>query len=201
MEKLKITQAVIVEGKYDKIKLSAVLDANIICTNGFGIYKDKNAVELIKHYAKTCGIIILTDSDSAGHQIRNHLKSMIPDGNIINLYIPEIFGKEKRKNTPSKEGMLGVEGISIEMLRSIFERSGVLLQDKPDQETVTRNDFYQLGLSGKPNSSELRKNLCKKLNLPCSLSAKALVGYVNTVCDKKTLSDLVGQIIAEQSCK
>ncbi|MBQ2580269.1 MAG: toprim domain-containing protein, partial [Ruminococcus sp.] len=115
MEKLKVAQAIVVEGKYDKIKLSAVVDGVIICTNGFGIYKDKTTAELIRFYARTSGIIILTDSDSAGFQIRNHLKGLIQGGKVTNLYIPEIFGKEKRKSLPSKEGKLGVEGIDADI--------------------------------------------------------------------------------------
>lgn len=199
MEKLKVSQAIIVEGKYDKIKLSAFIDGVIICTNGFGIYKDKNTAELIKLYAQTNGLIVLTDSDTAGQRIRNHLKGLVPQGSIINLYIPEIFGKEKRKTAPSKEGKLGVEGIGIEMLKEIFERSGVLAQHSENNERITRNDFYELGLSGKPYSSVLRKKLCISLGIPSDLSAKALVDYVNVVCDKDRLSMLVDNILAEMS--
>ncbi len=197
MEKLKLSQAVVVEGKYDKIKLSAFIDGVIICTNGFGIYKDKNTAELIKRYAKTSGLIVLTDSDTAGQRIRNHLKGLVPQGSIINLYIPEIFGKEKRKSAPSKEGKLGVEGISIEMLKDIFERSGVNVQNIDNKEQITRNDFYELGLSGRPNSSELRKKLCASLGIPSDLSAKALVDYVNIVSSKDELSKLVDNILAQ----
>lgn len=199
MEKLKVSQAIVVEGKYDKIKLSAVIDGMIICTNGFGIYKDKNIVELIKTYARTSGIIVLTDSDSAGFQIRNHLKGMIPDGKMINLYIPEIFGKERRKTSPSKEGKLGVEGIDVKTLREIFEKSGVMLDSDDKTEHITTADFYELGLSGKPYSSQLRKELCKTLDLPVNLTAKALADYVDRTMDKPKFSQLVEQILSEQS--
>ncbi|MBQ8119618.1 MAG: DUF4093 domain-containing protein [Ruminococcus sp.] len=201
MEKLKISQAIVVEGKYDKIKLSAVIDGMIICTNGFGIYKDKSIVELIRLYAKTSGIIVLTDSDSAGFQIRNHLKGLVPDGNIINLYIPEIFGKERRKNAPSKEGKLGVEGIDVGTLREIFERSGVLTAEDIGTETITAKDFYELGLSGKPYSSNLRRELCKTLGLPVNMTSKALADYVSRTCGKQKLLQHVEEITRKLSCK
>lgn len=201
MEKLKISQAIVVEGKYDKIKLSAVIDGMIICTNGFGIYKDKSIVELIRLYAKTSGIIVLTDSDSAGFQIRNHLKGLVPDGNIINLYIPEIFGKERRKNAPSKEGKLGVEGIDVGTLREIFERSGVLTAEDTGTETITAKDFYELGLSGKPYSSNLRRELCKTLGLPVNMTSKALADYVSRTCGKQKFLQLVEEITRKLSCK
>ena len=199
MEKLRVSQAIVVEGKYDKIKLSAVVDGMIICTNGFGIYKDKNTVDLIKTYARTSGIIVLTDSDSAGFQIRNHLKGMIPDGKMINLYIPEIFGKERRKTSPSKEGKLGVEGIDVKTLREIFEKSGVLLDADDKTEHITTADFYELGLSGKQYSSQLRKELCKTLDLPVNLTAKALADYVDRTMDKPKLSQLIEHILSELS--
>ena len=201
MEKLKISQAIVVEGKYDKIKLSAVIDGMIICTNGFGIYKDKSIVELIRLYAKTSGIIVLTDSDSAGFQIRNHLKGLVPDGNIINLYIPEIFGKERRKNAPSKEGKLGVEGIDVGTLREIFERSGVLTAEDIGTETITAKDFYELGLSGRLYSSNLRRELCKTLGLPVNMTSKALADYVSRTCGKQKLLQLVEEITRKLSCK
>ena len=200
MEKLKVAQAIVVEGKYDKIKLSAVVDGVIICTNGFGIYKDKTTAELIRFYAQTSGIIILTDSDSAGFQIRNHLKGLIQGGKITNLYIPEIFGKEKRKTLPSKEGKLGVEGIDADILRDVFERSGVLAEQAPRGKKLTKSDLYDLGLSGRPNSSFLRKELCKNLGLPCSLSTNALIDHLELLGESADLSELVDKINAESSC-
>ena len=200
MEKLKVAQAIVVEGKYDKIKLSAVVDGVIICTNGFGIYKDKTTAELIRFYARTSGIIILTDSDSAGFQIRNHLKGLIQGGKVTNLYIPEIFGKEKRKSLPSKEGKLGVEGIDADILRDVFERSGVLSQQAPKGKKLTKSDLYDLGLSGRSNSSFLRKELCKKLGLPCSLSANALIDHLELLGESVDLSELVDEINAASSC-
>ena len=124
-EKLKLSQAVIVEGKYDKIKLSGIIDAFIIETNGFGIFKDKEKLAFIKKLANEKGIVVLTDSDHAGFMIRNYISSGIPKDRIINVYIPDVYGKEKRKAKPSKEGKIGVEGMSREVLLNAFERAGV----------------------------------------------------------------------------
>ncbi len=194
MQKIKLSQVIIVEGKYDKIKLGSVVDAAIICTNGFGIYNDPETVSLIRQYAAASGVIILTDSDSAGLQIRNHIKSIIPQGRIINLYIPEIMGKEKRKSTASREGKLGVEGIDPQLLRELFEKAGLNDENSTDRELLTRNDLYTLGLSGKADSSSLRKKLCKELGLPLNLSAKALLDYLNTAFAKEDAVRIIRRI-------
>ena len=183
--RLHLTQAVVVEGKYDKIKVSAVIDAVIIVTNGFGIYKNKQTQELIRLYAKTCGIVILTDSDTAGARIRGHIKSIVPEGKVISLYVPEIFGKERRKPAPSKEGKLGVEGMSVQVIRETFERAGLLSSDTDEREKLTRQDFYELCLSGAPESRERRRNLCILLGLPEGLSAPALLDAVNALYDRE----------------
>lgn len=184
MDKLKISQAVVVEGKYDKIKLSSFIDGTIIATNGFGIYKDKETAELIRCYAKKQGIIILTDSDTAGFRIRGHIKSIVPDGKIINLYAPEIFGKEKRKAQPSKEGKLGVEGIDVSRLRELFEKAGVCDDFAENKDSITKMDLYDLGLTGHSNSSALRDEVIEKLDLPKLLTAKALLEMLNTMFSK-----------------
>ena len=184
MEKIKIRQAIVVEGKYDKIKLSEIIDGVILVTNGFGIYKDKDTLNLIKFYARERGLVILTDSDYAGAQIRGHIKSEIPDCEIINVYVPEIFGKEKRKNRPSKEGKLGVEGIDGKIILEAFRRAGLLEEKITPKNPVTKNDFYFLGLSGGENSSQLRKQICLSLSLPTTLSAAALREAVNTMFDR-----------------
>ena len=194
MEKIKISQAIIVEGKYDKIKLGSVVDAVIICTNGFQIYKDTETVELIKLYARTSGIIIITDSDTAGFRIRNHLKSVISDGRITNLYIPEIFGKEKRKTAPSREGKLGVEGIDPVLIRQVFENAGFLENSVEQKDVLSRNDMYELGLSGHPNSSLLRIAVCEQLGLPHNLAAKALLDYLNTAMTKQQAEQITALV-------
>ncbi|MGN1133474.1 MAG: toprim domain-containing protein [Oscillospiraceae bacterium] len=186
MEKLKISQAVIVEGKYDKIKLSSFLDAIILTTNGFGIYKDEDLKTMVRYYADSCGIIILTDSDTAGFRIRGYIKRIVPEGKIINIYAPEIFGKEKRKTEPSKEGKLGVEGINVSVLKSLFEKAGVIgeISAKSEGEKITMPDFYELGLYGKSDSTKRREILLKAMNMPLLVSPKAMLEIVNTMFSK-----------------
>ena len=191
MEKLKISQAIVVEGKYDKIKLSSFVDGVIIVTNGFGIYKDKEIAQLIRYYAKTKGIIVLTDSDTAGFRIRGHIKSIVPDGKIINLYAPEILGKEKRKAQPSKEGKLGVEGINVQLLRELFEKAGVVGTVAENTDPVTKTDFFEMGLTGHENSSILREKVLEKLGLPKLVSSKALLEIVNSQFSKDEFYDFM----------
>ena len=191
MEKLKISRAIIVEGKYDKIKLSSLIDGVIIVTNGFGVYKDPDTVALIRFYAEKSGIIILTDSDSAGFRIRGHIKSIVPKGDIVNVYIPEIFGKEKRKSEPSKEGMLGVEGVSADIIREAFEKAGVIGETVQDREKITKMDFYDLGLSGGENSASFRQRLSKSLSLPSRITTGALLEIVNAMFDRQDFFDYV----------
>lgn len=195
---IKLKQAVIVEGKYDKIKLSSIVDATIIETDGFKIFKDKEKLELIKTLSKKCGVIILTDSDSAGFKIRSFVAQTLDKKDVIHVYIPDFFGKEKRKAQPSKEGKLGVEGVSKQAILSAFERAGVLCEDvgeKTDKtEPITKADFFIDGISGCPNSQQLRKALLKHLDLPEKLSSNSLVTVLNTLFTKdeykKTVSDV-----------
>jgi ribonuclease M5 len=194
MEKLKIPYAVVVEGKYDKIKLSSIIDSPIIVTNGFGIYKNSETARLIRYYAEKTGIVILTDSDTAGFRIRGHIKSIVPKGKIINLYSPEIFGKEKRKIQPSKEGKLGVEGISAEKLRKLFVDSGLVNDAKSSENPITSLDFYELKLSGSSNSGLYRKRILNAMNLPENLTAKALLEAVSARYSKEEFIQLVQKI-------
>jgi ribonuclease M5 len=196
--RLRIKQAVVVEGKYDKIKLSAVIDAVIIVTNGFGIYKNSETADLIRFYARSSGIIILTDSDTAGARIRGHIKSIVSEGEIISLYVPEIFGKEKRKTSPSKEGKLGVEGMSVQILRETFEKAGLLSEDSEPREKITKQDMYELGLSGGADSREKRRHLCASLSLPENLSAPALLDALNTLMDRPHLRSYMNGIADER---
>lgn len=191
MEKLKISQAVVVEGKYDKIKLASLIDAVIIVTNGFGVYKNKDTAELIRYYAKKQGIIVLTDSDTAGFRIRGHIKSIVPEGTVINLYAPEVFGKEKRKDKPSKEGKLGIEGIAVDRLKEVFEKAGVTTEKTTEHMSVTSLDFYELGLTGHPNSSALRAKVIERLDLPKLLTPKALLEVINTMFERKDFIDFI----------
>lgn len=179
-------KAIIVEGKYDKIRLSSFIDGVIITTNGFDIYKNKEKQRLIKFYAEKSGIIILTDSDRAGFQIRSFIKSFVDNDKITNVYTPDIFGKEKRKDKPSKEGKLGVEGISNEILETALKRCGAL-GDKRAEALITVYDLYDLGLVGEQNSSSKRQSLLKALDLPVHVSTKALLEILNRTFEKDEL--------------
>ncbi len=191
---LRVEQAIIVEGKYDKIKLSSLIDGVIIQTNGYGIFKDKEKVALIKFYAEKTGIIILTDSDSAGFMIRNYIKGIVPNDRITNVYIPDVFGKEKRKNKPSCEGKIGVEGIDKAVILEAFAKAGIVSSEGKKRDSITRLDFFELGLSGCANSSELRKSLLKRLQLPELLSTQGLLEVVNTILTKGELVNMITEI-------
>lgn len=176
---IKLKQAVIVEGKYDKIKLSSFLDALIITTNGFGIFKDSEKRAFLRLLAKEFGLVIMTDSDSAGQVIRQHLKSVITEGEITQVYLPQIKGKEKRKQSSSAQGYLGVEGLSEECITEALKKSGVLFTNGEISETLTKADLFELGISGRENSSFFRKKVLRKLCLPDMLSTSALLEYIN----------------------
>jgi len=182
MEKIFIKQAIIVEGKYDKIKIGSFVDTLIITSDGFRIFKDKEKLALIREIAKRDGIIILTDSDVAGFKLRSYLKSVAKDAEIINIYIPQIKGKEKRKPVPSKQGLLGVEGIDINTLKALFEKAGVIgeISNLPKKQ-ITKMDFYQDGFIGKQNSAQKRQELLEFLNLPNYLSTNSLLEIINRI--------------------
>lgn len=179
---IKIDKVIIVEGRYDKIKLSSMIDGIIIETEGFGIFKDKDKQKLIRKLAETKGIAILTDSDSAGFVIRNFITSFVPKEYIINVYIPDIYGKEKRKDSPSKEGKLGVEGVSVEILKEAFKKAGIGVSQSETNERkiITLNDFFDDGLTGDTQSKRKRTDLLKKLDLPERMSTKAMLDILNT---------------------
>ncbi|HBH94891.1 MAG TPA: DUF4093 domain-containing protein [Ruminococcaceae bacterium] len=180
---IKVKQAVIVEGKYDKIKLSSVIDGLIITTDGFSIFKNKEKLALIRRLSEKQGIIILTDSDSAGFKIRNYIRGCTQKGKITNIYIPDIFGKEKRKTAPSKEGKLGVEGIPVKVLKEAFEKAGITSEntEKPHRDEITRIMLYDDMLMGREGSEEKRKKLLKKLSLPEMLSVNSLLEVLNSI--------------------
>lgn len=175
-----LKKAIIVEGKYDKIRLENIFDTVILTTNGFRIFKDNSQAELIKKLAYTVGIIILTDSDSAGNIIRAHIKKIAPLGNIINVYLPQIIGTERRKQRPSSEGFLGVEGIDDNIIIETFSRYGVL-DEKPQKSDlkITKTTLYVLGLTGGNSSKVKRQDFLKFLKLPINLSSNAFLEVVN----------------------
>jgi ribonuclease M5 len=191
---IKLSQAVIVEGKYDKIKLKSILDAVIITTDGFRIYKDKEKLELIRSFAKKSGIIILTDSDKAGFQIRSYLKSSIREGNIIHVYIPDILGKEKRKEKPSKEGTLGVEGLDINILRNALYNAGVIQQDTPRTNTLTKADLMNDGFIGNYHAAYRRRLLLNALDLPLRLNTNSLLDVLNRLISVTDYQNAVKQV-------
>ena len=189
-----IDKAIVVEGKYDKIKLSSIFDAPIIVTDGFSVYKNKEISSLIRFYADNGGIIILTDSDSAGFRIRNHIKGLVSNDKITNVYIPEIIGKEKRKDKPSKEGTLGVEGIDKDIIIKAFEKAGVLFENtvsdgRKSDEYISNLDLYNLGLIGMSDSKRKRQELLKTMDLPSHISTNALLELLNRVMTKKEFLD------------
>ena len=192
---IKIKEAVIVEGKYDKIKLSNILDTFIVETNGFQIYKDKARREFIKRLANERGIIILTDSDHSGFQLRSYISMGIPKDKIKHLYIPDVYGKEKRKTEPSKEGKLGVEGIDDKILINLFQTADVEFTEAENKTPITNYDLFAAGISGGANAKEKRKKLLKKLNLPEFLSTNSLLTYLNSSISKDEFMKIVNTIV------
>ena len=186
---LHTSKAIIVEGRYDKARLSGVIDALIITTDGFGIFNSKEKQTFIKKTAMEKGIIILTDSDAAGFKIRNFLKNIVPEDKITHAYIPDIYGKEKRKAAPGKEGKLGVEGMTPEVILEALRRAGATFADGAvaDKKEITKQDLMELGLSGGKDSSLLRKKLLQKLGLPEHMSANAMLQALNLLCTKEEL--------------
>lgn len=189
-----IKEAIIVEGKYDKMRLKSVVNATIIETNGFRIFKDKEKVSLIKQLAQKQGIIVLTDSDGAGFVIRNHLKNIVPKEQIKHAYIPQIKGKEKRKDAPSKEGTLGVEGIDEQQLLLSLKNAGVTYNSANKKNSISKTDLYKLGLTGRDNSQKMRGELLKKLNLPQYITTNALIDVLNSLMDLEELANIVDEI-------
>lgn len=194
---IRIKEAIVVEGKYDKMKLSSLVQGVIIEVGGFGIFKDREKMEYLRALAAKRGLIVLTDSDGAGFLIRHKLSSCIPPHQLKHAYIPDILGKERRKAAPSKEGKLGVEGMELSVLRQALERAGATLEDGPARPSkeggtaLTKGDLYQLGLTGGPDSGAKRKALQKRLGLPERLSANGLLQALNTLYTREELSSLL----------
>ena len=191
---LKIREAIVVEGRYDKNTLAQIVDAPILETKGFGLFKDPKQLELLRSVAKKRGLIVLTDSDGAGFVIRNHIKSAIPAKYLKHAYIPDVAGKEKRKAAPGKEGKLGVEGISPEVLLSALKNAGATIEGESTargNDQITKQDFVEFGLSGGLNASERRKRLQNRLHLPEHMSANALLQAINLLLSREELAEIV----------
>ena len=191
---LKIREAIVVEGRYDKNTLSQIVDAPILETKGFGLFKDPKQLELLRNVAKKRGLIVLTDSDGAGFVIRNHIKSAIAAKYLKHAYIPDVAGKEKRKAAPGKEGKLGVEGMSPEVLLAALKNAGATIEGESTargNDQITKQDFVEFGLSGGPNASERRKRLENRLHLPEHMSANALLQALNLLLSREELAEIV----------
>ena len=188
----KISQVIIVEGKYDLIKLSSIVDALIITTDGFRIFKDKEKRELIKTVGAENGVIVLTDSDAAGFKIRAFLTSILPKEMIRHAYIPNIEGKEKRKDSPSKEGLLGVEGVDEETILNALERAGAEIKIlDPNDRQITKFDLFEFGLSGRQDSSVFRRNFLKSMGLPQRMSTNSMLDVLNSLITYNEFKDRI----------
>ena len=190
---VKIKEAILVEGRYDKNTLSQIVDAPILETAGFGIFKDKKQLALLRQVAEKRGLIVFTDSDGAGFVIRNHIKSAIPAKFLKHAYIPDIAGKERRKREAGKEGKLGVEGMTKDVILESLRRAGATIEGEntPAQQSITKQDMMELGLSGGTGSSEKRAALLKKLDLPEHMSANALLQALNLLYSLDELKRLL----------
>lgn len=190
-DKITVRQAVVVEGRYDKAKLSSIIDGMIITTDGFRIYKDKEKAQLLRAVALKQGVIVITDSDHAGFQLRGYLRSILQGADITHVYVPQVEGKEKRKRHAGKEGLLGVEGIAADTLRKLIGEAVLQAQkksfssadeaDEIKRRRITKQDFFEDGLSGGENSLKKRQELLKKLGLPLYITANALLEVVNSL--------------------
>ena len=194
---VKITEAIVVEGKYDKNTLSQIVDAPIIQTDGFHIMKDKEQLDFLRTVAQIRGLIVFTDSDGAGFVIRNYLKGAIPSDQLKHAYIPDIPGKERRKSAPGKEGKLGVEGMTPEIILNALRNAGATIEGESQREntsTITKLDMIFMGLSGSPDSKAKRKALQKMLQLPEHMSSNALLQALNLIYTKDDICRLVAML-------
>ena len=197
---VKIREAIVVEGRYDKNTLSQIVDAPIFQTEGFGIMNDPAQLALLRQVAQARGLIVLTDSDGGGFVIRNYLKSAIQPQFLKHAYIPDILGKERRKAAPGKEGKLGVEGMTPQVLLEALRRAGATFEEE-DSTTedghITKADLFELGLSGRPDSKEKRLALLKKLELPERMSANAMLQALNLLYSTAELEQLLDTLQSE----
>ncbi len=194
---ISVKETIVVEGRYDKVKLSSVVDSPIIETGGFRVFKDKEKQNLLKKISRERGLLILTDSDSAGFVIRNFLKGIVPENELKHAYIPQLKGKEKRKAEASKEGLLGVEGVSAEVIAKAIKNSGATIlneDEKVIQNEIKKSDLYELGLTGRENSAVLRQKLLSYLELPAYLTINAMLAALNCLYSLEELKELIKKI-------
>lgn len=192
---IKIDRVIVVEGKYDKIKLSSIVDGVIVETGGFDIFSDKEKQKLLRMLAQKKGLLVLTDSDVAGFRIRHFISCLVPKDQVIHAYIPDLYGKEKRKEKASKEGKLGVEGVPVEVILSAFQQAGAICtQTKQPSQKITKMDLFDDGLSGRADSSARREVLQKKLNLPEHLTTNSLLDLLNAMVTYEEYKELIHSI-------
>ena len=197
---IRIREAIIVEGRYDKNTLAQIVDAPILETSGFGIFHDRQRLALLRRLAETRGIIVLTDSDGAGFVIRNYLKGALPKGCVKQAYVPDIAGKERRKRHGSKEGKLGVEGMRPQVILDALRRAGATFAQQDESETpvhpvITKADFYEWGLSGRPDSAARRAAVLHALDLPAHMTANALLEFINAVGTHEQVAEIIQQYV------
>ena len=197
---IQIKEAILVEGRYDVNKVKQIFDTIVLEAAGFGIFNDKNKSKMLRNLAEKRGLIVLTDSDGGGMVIRNYIRKTIPKEYVKHAYIPEIIGKEKRKRTPGKENLLGVEGVQDEIIIRAVKNAGATFLDeeeelaKIDNKRITKMTLYDAGLSGRADSAALRTELIRKLELPSKLSANALIDYCNCLYTEEEFLRLVEQL-------
>ena len=199
---MRVREAVVVEGRCDKAELSALIEGTIVETGGFAIFNDRDKMELIRRLAAKRGVIILTDSDGAGFLIRSKLSQCLPPGQVKHAYIPDIYGKERRKAKPSKEGKLGVEGMTLETLRDCLIRAGAIIEGAPGGDApqeLTKADLFELGLSGGESSADRRKALQRRLKLPERLSANGLLQALRALYTREELLDILENLEGEDT--
>jgi len=197
----KIKEVIVVEGRYDKNTVSQVVDAAVITLGGFAVFNDKEKLAFLRRLAEKQGLIVLTDSDGAGFVIRNYLKGALPKDQVKQAYVPDVYGKERRKRKAGKEGKLGVEGMPPEVLLEALRRAGATFldeaEDRPQKDLITKSDLFELGLSGGADSAAKRQALLKKLELPEHLTANAMLEALNLLFDRDTLSAALAELHME----
>jgi ribonuclease M5 len=199
-----VKETIIVEGIYDKIKLSRFIDAPILVTGGFSVYRSSAMMQTIRKMAVETGVVILTDSDSAGFRIRNYIKQGIQEGRVLHAYVPDIRGKEKRKQAPGKEGLLGVEGMTEKVILDALIKSGATVNGSAETarpaRKITKTDMMRLGLAGGSGSRELRQKLSSALGIPMKISANMLLDVLNRLLDYDELEGMIKEIYESEAC-
>lgn len=193
---ISVREVIVVEGRYDKNTLSQVVDATIVETGGFGVFKDRERLELIRAMARRRGIIVFTDSDGAGFVIRNFLRGAVPPEQVKHAYIPDVYGKEKRKSSPSKEGKLGLEGMRPEVIIEALRRAGATIDGETASRAggITNADMFALGLAGRPDSAARRAAVLRELHLPERMTGKAMLSALNVLMDRDELAELAAAL-------